>query len=107
MFSRSGWSVMALRCLIILLMLSAAFKSAAAQSCLAIIPANYTINFNKVAVGTTTLTQDIEVTNLCAPVVQVSTYTMGPSEFILMGGWAPISLGQGQNMIFEVRFAPD
>jgi hypothetical protein len=88
-------------------MLSAAFKSAAAQSCLAIIPSNYTINFGKVAIGTTTLTQDVEVTNLCAPVVQVSTYTMGPSEFILMGGWAPISLGQGQNMIFEVRFAPD
>jgi hypothetical protein len=107
MFSRSGWSVMALRCLIILLMLSAAFKSAAAQSCLAIIPANYTINFNKVAVGTTTLTQDIEVTNLCAPVVQVTSFTMPTTPgFIFIGGWAPISLEQGQNMIFEIRFAP-
>jgi len=107
MFSRSGWSVITMRCLMILLMLSAAFKSAAAQSCLAIIPANYTINFNKVAVGTTTLTQDIEVTNLCAPVVQVTSFTMPSTPgFMFIGGWAPISLEQGQNMIFEIRFAP-
>ena len=107
MFSRSAWSAITMRSVMFVLLLSVGFKAAAAQSCLGIIPANYTINFGKVAIGTTTLTHDIEVTNLCSPVVQVSSFTMPSTpEFLFLGGWAPVSLAEGQNMIFEIRFAP-
>jgi hypothetical protein len=39
--------------------------------------------------------------------MQVSSFSFGPSQFKLLGGWAPITLGQGGNMLFEVRFSPD
>ncbi len=106
MLSRSARSTAALGCLLLLSILGGGLKSANAQNCLALIPANSTINFPKVAVGTQTLTQDIEVTNLCSAPMQVNTFSFGPSQFILMGGWAPITLAQGANMIFEIRFAP-
>jgi hypothetical protein len=107
MLSRPKWPVVTVCRLAFFFALSGGLNSAAAQSCLAIIPANYTINFGKIAVGTTTLTQDVEVTNLCTPTVQVSSFSMSSTEFKLQGGWAPITLAQGQNMIFLIRFAPD
>jgi hypothetical protein len=108
MISRALWSAVTLRCVVFVFVLAGGLKSAGAQSCLAIIPASGSINFGKVAVGITTLTQDIEVTNLCSAIVQVNTFTMpSASEFKFIGGWAPISLAEGKNMIFEIRFAPD
>ena len=107
MFSRFIRFVVSMRCFAVLVLISGALTSAAtAQNCLALIPANSTINFPKVAVGMQTLTQDVEVTNLCSPIMQVNSFSFTQPGFILMGGWAPISLAQGQNMIFEIRFAP-
>jgi hypothetical protein len=106
MCSRFRWSAVAVRGLIFALTLAGSFQYAAAQSCLAIIPANGVISFGMKAVGTQTLTQDVEVTNLCAPIVTLTSFSMSSSPFILMGGWAPYTLTQGQNMIFEIRFAP-
>ena len=106
MFSRSLRLGVWVRCFAFTLILAAAVHQAAAQSCLALIPATNQISFGLHAVGTTSLTQDVEVTNMCAATMQVTSFTMSPSPFIFIGGWAPISLGQGQNMIFEIRFAP-
>ena len=104
MFTRFKWFELALSCCVIGSVLTA---PATAQSCLAITPANYTINFGNVAIGTTTLTHDIEVVNLCSPVVKVTSFTMPSTpEFLFLGGWAPVNLTEGTNMIFEIRFAP-
>ena len=108
MFSRSVCTLLILRCMALVVVFAGALNSAVAQSCLAIIPSNYVINFTKTAVGTTTTTQDVEVTNLCSAVVQVNSFTMPTApEFKFLGGWAPLSLAKGQNMIYEIRFAPD
>ena len=106
MFSRSFRLGVCVRGLLFALVSLAAIPHAAAQSCLALIPATSVINFGMHAVGTTTLTQDVEVTNLCSTIMQVTSFSMQPSAFVFIGGWAPISLGVGQNMIFEIRFAP-
>jgi hypothetical protein len=107
MFARSVWSNVVVGCLIVVFVLAGGSKSAAAQNCLGIVPSNLQMNFGLHAVGTTTLTKDVTVTNNCAATMQVNSFSMSPSQFKLLGGWAPITLAQGKNMIFELRFSPD
>jgi hypothetical protein len=106
MFSRGLWSALTVRSLLFASVLAGGLQYAAAQSCIAIVPSTEVINFGQHAVGTTSLTQDVEVTNLCSPVMQVNTFTLQGTGFVFIGGWAPINLAENQNMIFQIRFAP-
>jgi hypothetical protein len=106
MISRSGWSNV-VGCLMVVLVLAGGVKSARAQSCIGVVPPNLVINFGQYAVGTTTLTQDVKITNNCSASMQVNSFTFGPSEFKLIGGWAPTTLAMGKDMTFELRFSPD
>ena len=107
MFARSVWSNVVVGCLMVVFVLAGGSKSAAAQNCLGVVPSNLVMNFGKWAVGNTTFTRDVTITNNCSASMQVSSFSFGPSQFKLLGGWAPITLGQGGNMLFEVRFSPD
>jgi len=80
--------------------------AAGAQNCMTVVPANLQINFPARAINTQSLVQDVVVTNTCAAKMNISSFSFGPSAFKLLAGWAPFPLTKGQNMTFEVVFAP-
>jgi len=89
MFARSVWSNVVVGCLMVVFVLAGGSKSAAAQNCLGVVPSNLVMNFGKWAVGNTTFTRDVTITNNCSASMQVSSFSFGPSQFKLLGGWAP------------------
>jgi hypothetical protein len=79
----------------------------AAQNCISITPTSLSINFQSHAVGTTTTSQQVIVTNNCTSNVTIQSFSLSPLEFPLVAGWAPANLTPGHMMRYEIRFAPD
>jgi hypothetical protein len=105
MVSRSKFLGFSILCAALLVTFAA--PSVVAQSnCITVVPASLQINFPARAINTQSLVQDVVVTNTCATKFNISSFSFGPSAFKLLAGFAPFPLTKGQNMTFEVVFAP-
>jgi len=81
--------------------------SFASAGCLQISPTNGTLNFGNFAVGTSSLINDIVVTNNCGVNVTYSSISISAPQFLLVFGWAPVTKQNKTTQTFGVRFAPD
>jgi len=80
--------------------------SALAQNCFTVSPPT-SIHFSNQAVGTTSPTQQgIIISNNCTTSLQISSFSLTPSEFLLSMGYT-WSIPPNQKIVYGLRFRPD
>lgn len=58
-------------------------------------------------VGIASNGRSITVSNVGTTSLTISSFLLGPSEFQLVDGWAPITIIPGGKEVYQVKFAPD
>ncbi|MBZ5679764.1 MAG: choice-of-anchor D domain-containing protein [Acidobacteriia bacterium] len=78
---------------------------AAAQVSYTVSPSSLT--FPKTAAGVISDGRSVTVTNTGTVSLTISSFSITPSEFLLVNGWAPIILLPGAQEVYQLKFAPD
>lgn len=79
----------------------------AAQSCISVIPANFSIKFQKVALGTSSAIGDVIIQNNCTTNITINSFSISAPEFQLVFGFAPSTLIPKATMSYGLKFVPD
>jgi hypothetical protein len=78
----------------------------ASGSCITVAPSSLNLKFGSFAVGSSSLIQDIVLTNKCGSNITYSSISISNSAFLLVFGWAPVTKQNNTTNTFGVRFAP-
>lgn len=65
------------------------------------------VAFTKTAIGIASNGLSVTVTNTGTVSFTISSFSLGPLEFQLVDGWAPITLSPGGKEVYQIKFAPD
>jgi hypothetical protein len=106
MWSRNGKFHFLLRSVLLVGVFSILAAGTAAAGCIQISPTNGTLTFGSFAVGTSSLIQDIVLTNNCGGDVTYSSISISNGAYLLVFGWAPVTKQNKTTQTFGVRFAP-
>ena len=79
----------------------------AQSSCFTVTPVSHSLQFGKIAVGTSTLIDDVLLQNQCRKVATIDSFTISAPQFQLVYGWAPQAENPGKAMDLGLRFVPD
>ena len=87
------------------LLLSAMTSLAAGQVSFTVTPAS--VAFTKSTVGIPSDGRSITVKNTGTTSLTISNFSLTPSQFQLIDGWAPITLSPGGKEVYQLKFVPD
>jgi hypothetical protein len=79
---------------------------AAAQSCLSVTPANFSLKFGNTAVGTQSAIGDIIIRNNCTTSVTISSFAISGAPFQLVFGYAPFTMPPSGSASYGFKFVP-
>ncbi len=72
-----------------------------------VLPASGQISWGQIAVGMPSNGSTASITNTSTTTLTISSFSITPSEFHLIDGYAPVTLNPGESMAFQLNFVPD
>lgn len=98
------------RCILYVCLVSGAVLAATATDACAqyvVSPTSLQVTWSQIAVGMPSNGSTVSVTNTGSTPLTISSFSITPSEFHLIDGYAPTTLNPGSSMAYQINFVPD
>lgn len=70
-------------------------------------PSSLQITWGQIAVNMPSNGSTVSITNTSKTTLTIGSFSISPSEFHLIDGYAPVTLNPGASMAFQINFVPD